>query len=378
MSLTKRTPTTLATGLLLCTLASSHAVALEGSWQAGVNAGISLLSPDTDGSGFTLDNDQSTAFSVYLGYDLTPIISAEIAFSDLGEAELSQNETIGYQAVSFGATAYIFGEAQAVDRGEGLSAYVRLGLSVIDNESGIALNESNNTAVWMGAGIQYPFSPSWGLRAELASYDGDAQAVMAGVYFRTGGRRSRQSVTGALATPSINAERAQSSTDNSVPAQPVTTPVPAPEAPAQPEARPIAQPKVAQTATNCPPQAAAVIANSSDCSLLNSAVADLEFEGNTATIVSQSAQSLDRVAAALKRYPNLVIEVRVHTQSLGNAQTEAQLSAQRARSVALYLVQNGVPVSQLRAKAFGATQPISDDNTAAGRQQNNRVVLRSL
>lgn len=376
MSLKTRTSTTLATGLLLCTVVSTTAFALEGSWQAGVNAGISLLSPDTDGSGFTLDNDQSTAVSVYLGYDITPIISAEIAFSDLGEAELSQNQSITYRAISVGATAYIFGEAQAIDRGEGLSAYVRLGFSSIDNESDIELNESNNTAVWMGAGVQYPLSPNWGVRAELTSYDGDAQALMAGVFWRTGGRNSQAPGTGAIAEPLTRSEPVQpESTEASAPAQPAARPDPAP---VQPAIRPQTQPRVAEVAQNCPPLAAAKISDPIDCSVLNSAVSGLDFDGNTATLTDQGARALNRVVAALKRYPELVVEVRAHTQPLGNEQSEAQLSALRARAVARYLVQNGVPVSQLRAKAFGATRPIADNKTSAGRKQNNRVELKSL
>jgi len=103
-------------------------------------------------------------------------------------------------------------------------------------------------------------------------------------------------------------------------------------------------------------------------------VTGLNFVGNTATMTSLGALSLDRVVAALKDYPSLTVEIRVHTQSLGDAQEEAQLSAERAKSVARYLVQNGVPVRQLTAKAFGAKQPFEGGSSP---RQNNRVELRS-
>ena len=112
--------------------------AFEGSWQAGLNLGISRLSPDTDSSAFSLDDRQSSLVNAYFALDVTPIFSAELAFTDLGEADLSdrttgQEETIDYKAFSIGATAYVWGEAKADTRSNGTSAFVRLGLSVIDN-----------------------------------------------------------------------------------------------------------------------------------------------------------------------------------------------------------------------------------------------------
>ena len=57
--------------------------AFEGSWQAGLNLGISRLSPDTDGSAFSLDDEQSSLVNVYVALDVTPIFSAELAFTCL-------------------------------------------------------------------------------------------------------------------------------------------------------------------------------------------------------------------------------------------------------------------------------------------------------
>ena len=369
------------TACLVSGALSTQANAFEGSWQLGVNAGISRLDPDTDGSDFTLDDDQSEAFGVYFGLDITPIISAELAFTDLGEATLSQNETITYQAVSLGATAYILGETDADRRSDGLSAFVRLGLSAIINDSDIELSEENNVSVWVGAGVQYPFSDHWGIRAELASYDGDAQALLAGVYWRAGGNvgRSRSSANRPVVQPpqttSQPIPQATPQTPDPVQRPATTTQDAAPEAPAP--ITPV-QPRATAPADNCPPEAAGRFSDTASCVALNSEVEGLTFSAASAAFDPSSAGSLDPVVAALKQNPNTVIEIRAHVQSMNNEQAEAQLSAQRAKSVARYLVQNGVPVAQLRAKAFGATQPLESGVSAEARRVNNRIELRSL
>ncbi|MFK8081820.1 MAG: OmpA family protein [Granulosicoccus sp.] len=375
MSNMTRTSTTLAAGMLVCILAPAQAVALEGSWHLGISGGASLLSPETDGSAFTLEEDQSTVVSAYLGLDITPVISAEIAFTDLGEAGLSQDETITYQAVSIGAIAYVLGEKRAIDRAEGASLYVRLGFSAIDNESDIELTESNNTALWLGAGVQYPLSQNFGLRAEISSYDGDAQAVMAGVYWRSSTPGSRSSQDFTAPEPQVTETVVDESADT------IVAPVPVPEQPLVDESV-IAEQSVpsivADIAQDCPPEAAASISDPQDCALFNSAVAGLSFVGDTPELTPEGVAVLDNVIDVMGDYPELVLEVRVHTQALGDKALEQQLSADRAKSVARYLVQNGIPLSQLRAKAFGATQPLAPDSTLNGRLSNNRVEFKSL
>jgi len=348
MSNFKKTSTLATATSLLMALALQPASALEGGWQIGVNAGVSRLSPDTDDSDFTLDEEQSTAASIYLGRDFTSTISAEIALSTLGEAGLSQDASIEYQAVSVGATAYVFGESETFNRADGLSGYLRLGLSAIQNESDIELDKSDNTSIWLGVGVQYPLSERWGLRAELTSYDGDAQALLAGVYWRTGGKAAARSTSISASAPTVqSAPTAQAS------------------APAVIEPR---------SAPICP--AASQILDANDCALLNGVVTGLDFEIRTAQLTSSGTASLDQIAATLNKYADVVVEVQVHTEDVGNAELESQLATRRVRAIARYLVQQGVPVSQLRAKAFGARQPVASNSTAAGRLENNRVELQ--
>ena len=371
---TVRLSTICLSATLMVSLYSMQAHALEG-FQLGINGGISRLTPETDGSDFSLDDDQSAVISGYVGLDVTPRLSAELAFTDLGEAGLSGGQDISYQAISLGAVAYVWGEAEAEDRSEGLSAYLRLGVSSIDNESNLELDESNNIALWAGAGLQYPFLNNWGVRAEIASFDGDAQALMAGVYWRTGGN-SRQS---GVAQPSDRTALPTQSREPSTttqPEQPPASTTTRPVIPVQPTPAPPTQPRATQSASSCPVAARGRFNSDAHCSLLNSVVSGLDFEGDTADITSDGQAVLDRVVSVVKLYPGVTIEIRSHTQSVGDPEQEAQLTALRARSVARYMVQNGVPVSQLSARAFGATQPLPDIRDAAA-PANNRIELRT-
>jgi outer membrane protein OmpA-like peptidoglycan-associated protein len=345
-----------------------HASAIEGSWQLGINAGISRLTPDANDSDFTLEDDQSTSLNVYASLDLTPIFSVELAFTDLGEATLSDNETISYQAFSIGTTAYLFGEKEAAYRSDGVSGYVRLGLNAMVNESDVLLSEADNTAIWLAAGMQFPFADNWGIRAELASYDGDAQALMAGIYWRSGERFPSR------AAPSLTIEPAviESSTE---------TPEPTQESPAaprqeQPEVSlPDENSQVAQTRSACPSEQLENFDNPSDCELLNSQLVDLEFANGSADIIPGTTSTLDAVADFLLRNPRKNLEIQAHVSSSGNNQSDVELSAMRARSVAKYLVDKGVFITQLRAKSFGASQSIIGDGSILS---NDRIVLRSL
>ena len=63
-----------------------------------------------------------------------------------------------------------------------------------------------------------------------------------------------------------------------------------------------------------------------------------------------------------------------YTDNTGNDAINNPLSLKRAQSVANYLTENGVQYAQMKnVKGFGSSNPVADNNTVAGRQQNRRV-----
>jgi OOP family OmpA-OmpF porin len=103
----------------------------------------------------------------------------------------------------------------------------------------------------------------------------------------------------------------------------------------------------------------------------------VKFATNSAELLPESMPILENAIATLKRYPEVNIEVAGHTDSRGSDAYNLQLSAQRAESVLKYLRDGGV-TNTLTSRGYGETDPIASNDTDDGRQQNRRVVLRTL
>ncbi len=98
------------------------------------------------------------------------------------------------------------------------------------------------------------------------------------------------------------------------------------------------------------------------------------FATNSATLNSESDTVLDTTAASLKPYPNVQIEVRGYTDSVGSDAYNVKLSQARAESVMQYLQSHGV-TNSMTAKGFGKADPIDSNSTKEGRLANRRVTL---
>lgn len=99
----------------------------------------------------------------------------------------------------------------------------------------------------------------------------------------------------------------------------------------------------------------------------------VHFALNKAVIQRDSFLILDEIVAALKEYPKMEIRIEGHTDSTGSAVHNLQLSKARADSCRNYLVRAGIAESRISSVGLGATQPIADNRTAAGRAANRRT-----
>ena len=167
-------------------------------------------------------------------------------------------------------------------------------------------------------------------------------------------------------------------------AKPVETPPPPPPAPEPPPAPPPPPPPpgdadkdgVLDNVDKCPDTPPGVAVDAFGCTRKGSITLEgVTFEYNSARLAPDSQQVLNAVAADLKKYPRLKIELQGHTDDKGSDQYNLKLSQQRADSVRIYLMDQGVPGNQLTARGYGETQPIEDNKTEAGRSMNRRVVM---
>ena len=104
----------------------------------------------------------------------------------------------------------------------------------------------------------------------------------------------------------------------------------------------------------------------------------VKFRYDSYELTAESRAILDRVAAALRKQKHLVHEVAGHTDSQGDPAYNLQLSQKRAETVRKYLIVRGVDPRNLKARGYGGSHPIADNNTWAGLVSNRRVELRGI
>ncbi len=102
---------------------------------------------------------------------------------------------------------------------------------------------------------------------------------------------------------------------------------------------------------------------------------DLLFDTGSADLKPAASQSLSQIGSIIRQYPEDRVEVVGYTDNTGSQSFNQTLSQNRASSVKLALINAGVPSSSIEAVGQGAANPISDNNTAAGRSMNRRVEL---
>ncbi len=104
----------------------------------------------------------------------------------------------------------------------------------------------------------------------------------------------------------------------------------------------------------------------------------VKFQFNSSELTTDARAILHRVARAMKQNPEAKIEIAGFTDSVGNDGYNLKLSQRRAESVRDYLVSLGVNGARLVPKGYGKANPIADNGSDHGREQNRRVSLKKL
>ena len=77
----------------------------------------------------------------------------------------------------------------------------------------------------------------------------------------------------------------------------------------------------------------------------------------------------------MKEYPEVKGVIEGHTDNKGGKAYNDKLSLRRAQSVKDYIVKKfGIDESRLGVKGYGFSKPVANNATAAGRQNNRRIV----
>ncbi|MBC6696876.1 OmpA family protein [Hymenobacter puniceus] len=102
------------------------------------------------------------------------------------------------------------------------------------------------------------------------------------------------------------------------------------------------------------------------------------FDFDKATLRKESTGELERLQKLLTETPALRLEISGHTDNVGNAAYNKDLSQRRAKAVVDYLVAKGVTKDRLTFAGYGDTQPVASNTTKAGRQQNRRTEFKVI
>jgi len=102
------------------------------------------------------------------------------------------------------------------------------------------------------------------------------------------------------------------------------------------------------------------------------------FDHDSAKLRAGTSSELEKVVQVLKENPEVRVSLDGYTDSTGSDVYNETLSQRRAEAVRQYLVGAGIDASRLEAKGYGETNPIGDNATDAGRQQNRRTEISGI
>ena len=106
----------------------------------------------------------------------------------------------------------------------------------------------------------------------------------------------------------------------------------------------------------------------------------IQFTPGSDQIMPGSYLLLDKLGETMTSFGNTVLRVEGNTDSTGSATGNLTLSERRAQSVRNYIVQNfpNIPPTRFQTIGRGSANPIAENTTEAGRQQNRRTDIKVI
>lgn len=357
---------------------ASQSDRFQKSLYGSLGGGVSHLSPITDGTAFSVDDGQDAMFYGSIGVDLAERFSVELLHADMGTATLTPGPVAIDYTVKGALSGLWYGLGRSTvlaRRSGGLAGYLRLGLSQMGYESSIELDVDDSPQVWAGIGGEYMFNDVVAARLELSSYDGDAQALQAGLVLRWGLSGGGRDVDASATKP--DQQRIPDSEPDALPesvpqANTGQSPAPLPE----PELKqPEIQPQIDKPAIDVLPTVDQPTIAEPGSVLLAGIQPGIAFVPGSAALTPDGAAAVRRLAVSIDRSSTPRVEIQSHTDGQNGSTAAMALSRQRVLVVARLLITEGVAKNRLAARAFGSNRPIASNATPEGRQRNNRIEL---
>src|SRR5687767_8750859 len=106
----------------------------------------------------------------------------------------------------------------------------------------------------------------------------------------------------------------------------------------------------------------------------------IQFTPGSDEIMPGSYLLLDKLGETMTSFGSTVLRIEGNTDSTGSATGNVSLSERRAQSVKNYIVKNfpNIPPTRFQTIGRGASNPIAENTTEAGRQQNRRTDIKVI
>lgn len=105
---------------------------------------------------------------------------------------------------------------------------------------------------------------------------------------------------------------------------------------------------------------------------MNLTLENIFFDTDKSELKKESFSELNRVFALIKTN-NFKVELFGHTDNVGEKDYNLKLSQRRANAVRNYLIEKGIPASNISALGKGETEPIENNDSEPGKAKNRRV-----
>lgn len=110
---------------------------------------------------------------------------------------------------------------------------------------------------------------------------------------------------------------------------------------------------------------------------------NIYYDSGKSSIRKDAARELDKLAATLLKYPEMVIEIGSHTDSRGESAENQALSEKRAEAAVEYISHKGVDRNRMLAKGYGESDLVNECGdgvscTEAEHQKNRRTTVKII
>ena len=381
----------LLTLALLAVFANSGAFAQSTFTNTGMYGGISAgeskskfdsgaTAQSLVGAGATAgavnEDERGNAYKAFIGVPLSPNWAVEAGYFDLGrfgfDAATSPAGTVTGTTRIQGLNLDLVGTLPITER---WSLLGRVGAAYAETKgsvggtgaSGVSALSSNkrDTHYKFGFGTEYAFTPALSMRLEGERYHvndtlgqrANVDLISVGLVYRFGAPAQR--VRAAYVPPAV---------------QPVYRPEPV--VAQAPVAAPVISPApVLAPATVAMPAPTPEPAPLSKPWVKLKLQADSLFGFDQDSLQADAKEALDKLLQELKEVNVDAVQVTGHTDRLGAAAYNANLSTRRAEAVRNYLVQvGGIPSNLVTATGLGSAQPETGANECKGMKVSQALI----